>query len=189
MILELSVLFLVIGVLVWVVYSIIIGGNMGAPYVVTPDNILGKILAEANLEPGNNFWDLGCGNGKVIKYAMKKYKVNGFGVEINPILVLICRIRGICTYWGDFLKMDLKNADVVYMYLGPGIVEQIAEKMEKENVKPVRVILRRFEIKRWKKYLVNKIPDGKGWVYYYKITPPLFPSRVNSFHLTPNPSP
>jgi hypothetical protein len=164
---EIVILVAAIAVLVWVMYSTVIGGRLGAPYVATPDKTTENILKGADLKPGENFWDLGCGDGRVVKVAMKIYGVVGWGVEFNPILAALCLLKAIKVFWNKIENVDLSNADVVYMYLGPGIVDQVAEKLEKESTKQVRVISRRFEIKRWKNKLTKKIPDGNNWVYFY----------------------
>lgn len=165
---EIFFLLFVLIILVWVIYSTVIGGGMGAPFVVTPDNILNKILEKADLKPGEIFWDVGCGDGKVVKAAMKKYRVLGYGVEINPILCLICLFKGIKIYWTSIENINLAKADVVYMYLGPEIVETVARKLENHN-KSVILISRRFEIKTWKKYEWKKMSDGDNLVYFYKL--------------------
>ncbi len=165
---QLAVLILVLLVLVWVLYSTVIGNSLGGPYVGTPEKLAEKILAEARLKPGEEFWDLGAGDGRLVKMARKKYQVEGVGVEINPLLVIWGRLQGVKMIRKSFWEVPLFNADVVYLYLWPGVVEKIAEKLEKVGPGPRLVISRRFEIRNWRRKLVKTIPDGKYEVYFYK---------------------
>jgi cyclopropane fatty-acyl-phospholipid synthase-like methyltransferase len=51
------------------------------------------IFKLANLQPGEKFYDLGCGNGKVVIYAAKNFPIEAIGVELAFPLYLICKIR------------------------------------------------------------------------------------------------
>ena len=46
-----------------------------------------RMLELANIKPGETLYDLGCGDGRILIAAVRKYKVNAVGVEISPRLV------------------------------------------------------------------------------------------------------
>src|ERR1700681_2346089 len=56
-------------------------------YVPTPDEVVDKMLALADVRPGEIVYDLGCGDGRIPVRAAKKYGVKAWGFDINPVRV------------------------------------------------------------------------------------------------------
>src|SRR5690606_17589364 len=56
----------------------------GAPYVATENDELREMFEKAGLKEGMVFIELGCGDGRVTRKAVRSYKVKGIGVDINP---------------------------------------------------------------------------------------------------------
>jgi precorrin-6B methylase 2 len=54
------------------------------PYVATPQVIVDKLLEMAAIKPGDVVYDLGCGDGRVVVTAAKRYGVRAVGVDIDP---------------------------------------------------------------------------------------------------------
>ena len=54
-----------------------------APSVGSPEQAVDKILTVAHLKPGETLYDLGCGDGRILIRAAKKYKVKAVGIEIS----------------------------------------------------------------------------------------------------------
>ncbi len=44
------------------------------------------MLEMANLKPGETLYDLGCGDGRILIAAAKRYKVKAVGIEISRAL-------------------------------------------------------------------------------------------------------
>jgi len=55
---------------------------------------------------------------------------------------------------GDFFKLNLSFADVVFMYLLSSVNERLRPKLESELKKGARVVSHDFEVRGWK-------PSGK----------------------------
>ena len=55
-----------------------------APFVATPWPTVERILKEAKIKPGQILFDLGCGDGRFIHLATKKYQAKATGFEIDP---------------------------------------------------------------------------------------------------------
>jgi len=99
--------------------------------------------------------DIGCGDGRVLRAAKRRYNVRGLGFEVNFLAYLIARVRssgieGIQIRWGNFWKVDLSDADVVFCYLFPDVMERLAKKLEAELSPGARVISCNFSIPGWK---------------------------------------
>ena len=111
-----------------------------APWVPSRGRDLKRIFKLADLKPGQIFYDLGCGNGKIVIYAANNYKVKAIGLEISLPLYLICKIRQFFNR-GAELEFKLKNlfkenlaaADVIYLFGMPHVLnEKFCLKLKQE---------------------------------------------------------
>ncbi len=101
----------------------------GAPYVATDLAKLKKILDKTGLKKGKRFVDLGCGDGRVVRFALSEYEISGTGVDKNPILIWLARFRSrsfktnqpafVCA---DVTRFDLREMDIVYLFLFPKLI-------------------------------------------------------------------
>ena len=53
-------------------------------YVPTPQDVVDKMLDMAKVKKGDVVYDLGCGDGRIVFTAAKKYGAKGVGVDIDP---------------------------------------------------------------------------------------------------------
>ena len=58
-----------------------------APYVPTPQEVVDRMLALANVQKSDLVVDLGCGDGRIPVTAAKKYGARGLGVDIDPVRI------------------------------------------------------------------------------------------------------
>ena len=63
-----------------------------APYVPTPQDVVERMLELAGVGLDDVVYDLGCGDGRTVITAAKKYGAHGVGVDIDP--ERIARIEG-----------------------------------------------------------------------------------------------
>ena len=113
----------------------------GAPFVGTQGKELDIIFSSIPITKNMTFLDIGCGDGRVVITAVKKYKVCGVGVDINPILIWIARIsaswqklHNIKFYISDIEKTDFSKADIIYIYLFPKLVKNYQKKLRKKYI-------------------------------------------------------
>ena len=57
--------------------------NSLAPYVVSPQEIVDRMLELADLKPGEKLYDLGSGDGRILITAVVRFKAKAVGVEIS----------------------------------------------------------------------------------------------------------
>ncbi|MBI5872283.1 diphthine synthase [archaeon] len=147
--------------------------KLGAPYVPSSRKAVKKMLEIAKLKPGEILYDLGSGDGRTVIGAARNYNVKAIGIEIDPIRVLLSRflikVFGLENrakiIHGDFFKQNLRNADVVVVYLLQKTNDKLQKKLERELRKGTRVISHWFTFKGWK--LIKA--DRKLKVYMYKV--------------------
>ena len=53
-------------------------------YVPTPDAVVDRMLDTAKVKPLDVVYDLGCGDGRMVIAAAKKYGARGVGVDLDP---------------------------------------------------------------------------------------------------------
>ena len=94
----------------------------GAPYVPTLKRQQKNALSMLKLKPGQIFYDLGCGDGRLLKAAADT-GLRAVGYEINPLLALVAWLRTRCygrrvkVVCGNFWKADISGADAVFVFL------------------------------------------------------------------------
>jgi len=98
--------------------------------------------------------DIGCGDGRVLREARRRYGVKALGIEVNPLVYLFARIRNmgikdVRIRWSNFWKMNLKEADVVFCYLFPDVMANLAKKLEEELRPGTRVASCNFPLPGW----------------------------------------
>ena len=139
-------------------YVLAAGGALfvtrGALFVSTSRARIRAFLDAVAMNQGELFVDLGCGDGRVLRAARSRYAVKTVGVEVNPLAYVTARvmsmgIRGIRIRWRSFWPMDLGDADVVFCYLFPDVMQKLARKMEKELRPGARVVSCNFPLPGW----------------------------------------
>jgi len=158
-------------------WSMILTNLLGlAPYVPSAKKSLSLILSEANLKKSQIFYDLGSGDGVVLETAVKNYQVKGVGVEINPFLVFLSRlkarfqgIKNLTYIRSDFLKANLAEAQVIFLYLLPRNLPKLQEKIEQECQKGTLIISNSFPLNGWEKKLAKTTKLNHLSAYYYQL--------------------
>ena len=183
MILSIFYLFLLILELLFFIFFSVItifliySSLKGSPYVPTKKNDIREILKSALLKKNQIFLDLGCGDGRVVREAVKHYQVKGIGCEVNLILILwakiLSTIQKVPTI--EFKKLDiaknnLPNADVIYIFLMPKLINKIFDKLQKQLKKGTLIISHGFKIKQLNNFLIKKIIRKQFSTYFYKLT-------------------
>jgi ribosomal protein L11 methylase PrmA len=147
----------------------------GAMFTTTHRSKIKKILEAIPMHPGQVVYDLGCGDGRFLIAAAKRYKVKAIGFEINPWAYLLSRFRvGLCQanvsiHFQDFWKADLSEADIVFCYLFPDVMERLREKLSKELKAGAKVISCNFEMPGWKpeKIIIASHPTHTDPIFIY----------------------
>ncbi len=129
-----------------------------APFVATPTPVVRQMLILAELKPGETLYDLGSGDGRTVIMAAKDFGAKSVGVELREDLVK--RALSNIQEFGlekeaqilqkDIFKVNLSQADVVFLYLTTSANEKVKPKLETELKPGARVISHDYEILGWK---------------------------------------
>ena len=150
-----------------------------APAFPTPQSVVDQMLALAKIKPGESVYDLGCGDGRIVITAAQQYQAKAVGIEIRrdiyektaahvAQLGLSAQVRII---HGNALRADLRDADVVTLYLLTSSNERLKPMLEQQLKPTARVVSHDFEIRGWKAAAVHKMMvDGRAHsIYLYAM--------------------
>jgi cyclopropane fatty-acyl-phospholipid synthase-like methyltransferase len=130
-----------------------------APIVATPTSIVDEILELANVGPDDFVVDLGSGDGRIVIAAVAKYGARGgFGVDISGEMVALSNENAskagvgerVHFYERDLFTADVHDATVVTVYLLPGVMARVEEKLRAELKPGTRVVVHDFPFPHWK---------------------------------------
>jgi len=140
------------------------------------------MLVLAELKSGENFYDLGSGDGRTVIMAAKDFGAKAVGVELREDLAkrALSNINelGLETQvqilQNDIFKVDLSPADVVFLYLTTSANEKIKPKLESELRPGSRIVSHDYEILGWKPRRIDnfcenpKLGYPSHTIYVYK---------------------
>ena len=154
--------------------------NNLAPYVVAPERAVDKMLDMANLKPGETLYDLGCGDGRIIITAAKRFNVKAVGVEISEQLArkAVENIRKagvqnqVKVIHQDFMRTDLSDANVVTLYLATTANNTLRPNLERYLHLNTRVVSYDYPIPGWKPMETRETTGHSGvthMIYLYEV--------------------
>lgn len=168
-------LFFLFGIALYAV-GLLYSGLMGAPYVPTSKNAIADILKKAKLKKDDVFMELGSGDGRTVCKAVKTYGVKGVGIEINDLLVFYSRFLAGRAHAAniEFRKQNifdanLKEADVIYMFLMPELLKKMDSRFRDNTKKGALLISHGFKLIGWEKKLVDEIKTEPFSTYFYRV--------------------
>ena len=150
------------------------------PYVPTPQDVVERMLDLAGVKKGDVVYDLGCGDGRIVVTAAKKYGVKAIGFEIDPERIKesheniqkagvekLVEIRQ-----QDILTVDLSGATVLTMYLLPDVNLRLRPAIQKQMKPGSRIVSHDFDMGDWKPERTERVKDSSGWdhtIYLWRI--------------------
>lgn len=153
-------------------------------FVPTPQEAVDKMLEMAEIKKGDVLYDLGCGDGRIVVTAAKKYGIKAVGYDIDPKRIEESR-QNVETNnvghlveikQGDIFQVDLKDANVVTMYLLPSLNVKLIPQLQKlkpgsrivshsfdmEGVEPTQVVKEPATIYKWVAPIKSTADEAAG---------------------------
>jgi len=128
--------------------------NLDVPFVPTPPEVVEKMLDMAGVQPSDVVYDLGCGDGRIVIAAARKYGARGVGIDIDPRRITEARVNarneGVASRVhfrvGDLFKSDFSRASVVTLYLLPQINQRLRPQLWRQLKVGTRVVSHEFDM-------------------------------------------
>jgi len=150
-------------------------------YVPTMPEIVDEMLRLANVGRGDVVYDLGCGDGRLVITAVKKFGAKrGVGVDIDPELIREskrnARAAGVAARVKfteqDLFKADISEATVVVLYLLPELNLRLRSKLWAELRPGTRVVSNAFDMGDWKYEKATHVNGNPIYFWTIPATPP-----------------
>jgi len=148
-------------------------------YVGTPYDVIDKMLDMGSIRKTDLVYDLGCGDGRIVVAAAKRFGCHGVGYDINPLRIKESlenvRKNGVEDLveikQEDIFELDLSKADVIMLYLLPDMNVKLIPQLE--DLKPgARIVCHNYDVEGIvdSDYaVVRSLEDGvRHYVYQYK---------------------
>lgn len=131
--------------------------SLREPFVPTPRTGVLRMLRLAGVKPGDTLYDLGCGDGRIPIMAAQDFGAKAVGVELRrDLFEETCRrVREmnledrVKILRRDFMKVSLRKASVVALYLRSKTLTELVPKFERELPRGARVVTYWYSIPGW----------------------------------------
>lgn len=158
-------IFIVAGLVVILLFGLVV--FFGAPYLPTMAAQQQAALDLLDLKSGQVFYDLGCGDGRLLRSAAQRGLV-AVGYELNPLVALVAwlvtlRYRSrVRVVWGNFWQADIGDADGIFVFLLDKYMPRLDQKIKKTGNSGVKLASHAFKIPG------KKPAAAKSGVFLYK---------------------
>ncbi len=123
-------------------------------FVPTPQEVVDKMLELAQVTKDDVVYDLGCGDGRIVVTAAKKFGCKAFGFDVDPERIQESKenvekngVGNLATIeQKDIFTLDLSKANVITLYLLPSLNVKLIPQLEK--LKPgSRIVSHDFDMR------------------------------------------
>ncbi|MFN7939748.1 MAG: 50S ribosomal protein L11 methyltransferase [Bryobacteraceae bacterium] len=132
--------------------------NLDVPYVPSPQEVVDAMLKLAGVKGGDTVIDLGCGDGRIVVTAVKKFgAARAIGYDLDPERIKEAndnaKENGVSAkvkfVEKNLFDADIKEANVVTLYLLPGVNEKLKPRLLKELKPGTRIVSHSFSMGDW----------------------------------------
>jgi SAM-dependent methyltransferase len=139
-------------------------------FLPTAADITDRMLDVAGVTSNDLVFDLGCGDGRIVIRAAKRFGAQGVCVELDPALVTRSRsaadtagVRSRIRFvQGDMFETSLDGGTVVALYLSPALNVRLRPKLFRELQPGARVVSHNFGMGDWEADTVVTVSGTRG---------------------------
>ena len=139
------------------------------PYVPTPQGVVDKMLQMARVGAKDVVYDLGCGDGRIVITAAKRFGARGVGIDLNPERIAEANANAkaanvedkVRFVTGDLFQADFSEATVVTLYLLPTVNAALRPQLWRQLKVGTRVVSHEFDMgDAWPPEKIERV-DGR----------------------------
>jgi SAM-dependent methyltransferase len=151
-----------------------------APWVPTPQPVVDRMLEIASVSGKDVLYDIGCGDGRIVITAARRYGARGVGIDIDKAMIdesekdaasagVGRQVKFLCM---DATKADISEATVVSLYLLPESNALMRPLLDAQLRPKSRVVCHNYTIPGWegKQVQSETVKDENGedhYIYLY----------------------
>jgi len=140
-----------------------------APFATTPDDVVDHMLRLARVGKNDVLYDLGCGDGRIVIAAAKKYGARGVGVDFDPQRVAESEANAKKAGVEDLVEfrqqdartVDLSPATVVTLYLLNSSNMELRPMLTKQLKPGARIVSYQFKMGDWEPEKIDAVNAGQ----------------------------
>jgi len=147
-----------------------------APFISTEQEVIDKIVAEINIKPEANVYELGCGMAGFLESMRKKFpNAKLTGVEYSFLPYLMAQIQAslkgtnIKIIKKNLYKTDVTDVDLIYCYLNIEMMEDLRKKLKFECKRHAIIVSYKFTLPGHTPIRVMEFQDRKKPPKYPKL--------------------
>ena len=133
-------------------------GDLRAPFITTPDDVVERMLALAQTGADDLVVDLGSGDGRIVIAAARRFGARGVGIDFDGRLVAESREKAraagvadrVRFIEDDVLHADISQATVVTVYLLPDLIWKLQPRFISELQPGTRIVSHAFHMWGWR---------------------------------------
>jgi SAM-dependent methyltransferase len=141
-----------------------------APYVPTPQDVVDKMLTLAGVTSKDVVYDLGCGDGRIVITAARKFGARGVGVDIDPVRIQESKANAKAAGVEQLvefreqsaLDVDVSPATVVTLYLLSASNLRLRPILTKQLKPGARIVSHAFSMGDWAPAKREEFVDARG---------------------------
>ncbi|MCX6822659.1 MAG: methyltransferase domain-containing protein [candidate division SR1 bacterium] len=181
MLVKIILLSILLGIIVFLVvryhvqlFLLLFRRRNEAIYLPSFTKHLSLMRSQLPLSPGKKILDLGCGDGKALRFFARHYGLNCQGYDINTFAIrygrLINRIQGykMKLVLKDFKHAPIGDTDYIYLYLFPGQMVSIEDWVFSGVKEGTILISTTFHFKKHIPFQIIKDRKGRDRIYLYR---------------------
>jgi SAM-dependent methyltransferase len=141
--------------------------------------VVNEMLTLAGVGADDVVYDLGCGDGRIVIEAARRFGARGVGVDIDPKLVREARRNAeragvadrVTILEQDLFTTALADATVVMLYLSPAINLRLRPKLLRELRPGARIVSHEHDLGDWRpeKTIVVSLPERNHYVFLWRV--------------------
>jgi SAM-dependent methyltransferase len=151
--------------------------QLDVPFEPTPQNVVNKMLEIAKVNKDDLVYDLGCGDGRIVVTAAKRYGARGVGIDLDPQRVTEARANAkeagvedrVKFIVGDLFQADFSDATVVTLFLFSHVNLQLRPQLWRQLKVGTRVVSHVWNMGDEWPPEKTEVVDGRT-IYYWTIT-------------------
>lgn len=150
-------------------------GQYDVRYEPSEPEVISKMLTMANVTGDDIVYDLGCGDGRIVITAAKKYGAQGVGIDIDPERIVESKENALKEGVTDKVRFieqslfdaDISKATVIMLFLLPSVNLKLRPKLFRELAPGTRIVSHEHYMGEWEPDRTAEVEaDGRNHMVY-----------------------